>query len=96
MPAFTVTLSRITDTSFPEFGLFEIRDISGGVIAIHEKLPVAGLNDLQLKLPTEVKLRCKIISRSQASVLIDINEPDGLEDARGRTQFWVGAELVEP
>ena len=94
MATLKVSLIEIIDDGFPAFGVFTFTDLSGSTISIHEKLPVLGVEDAGLTLPTDVKLECSVVSVSETNMLIDISEPHGIEDTQGQTRFRVSASSL--
>jgi|GEM_PF-5237795 len=94
MATVKIKLAKIIADTCPTVGMFEFTDLLGNIIAIHEKLPVIGVNEVDLRLPQNVQLDCKLVSTSNAGVVIDISKPHGVEDTRGQSQFEVSASIV--
>lgn len=83
-----VTITRITDDSFPSFVEAMLTDYQGEAHYFTDKLPVFSLED-NPKLPYDGTIRCIVIQDNTESCLIDTSVPDDVRSIQGIFTFEV-------
>lgn len=97
MPTVDITITGITNESFPVFISFELQDSAGRVHGFADKLPVIhdgklsrlSLPELKAQLPIKARMRCTVVSKAKGQVEVDTAEPDGIVSLQGETRFRV-------
>ena len=86
--AVKVTITKITDTSFPIFVETEFTDCHGETHCFPDKLPIFS-SECNPVLPCEGSLRCTILQDNGETCLIDTSIPDGVWSTQGLFSFEV-------
>ena len=86
--AVKVTITKITDNSFPIFVEAEFTDFYGETHCFSDKLPIFSLEH-NPKLPCEGVIRCIVIQDNGETCLIDTSLPDGVWSTQGLFSFEV-------